>query len=111
MKSLCTGRPAFALGIGLMVLLSSGCTVTGGGYGYGGPAFGLGYYQTGGVAYGGWGRNYYVGPPRPAGYRPPVAARPPPPRGGRGAPPPRQPPRPTPSIPTGPRPGPGGYRP
>ena len=53
--------------IGMFALLSSGCAVTGGGYGYDdgvGVGVGLDYYEPYGNDYGGWGRGYHVGPSR-----------------------------------------------
>ena len=50
---------AFAFGVVLLTATSSGCAVTGGGYGYDAQ-----YYQRGGYNYGGWGPNYVVAPVR-----------------------------------------------
>lgn len=49
---------------GLLSLLVVGCVVAGGGYDQG---YGLGYYEPSGVAYGGWGGGYHVGPVRGGG--------------------------------------------
>jgi hypothetical protein len=49
--------------VGLLSLPVSGCVVPGGEYGFG-PTFGVGYYEPSGVAYGGWGGGYDVGPVR-----------------------------------------------
>ncbi len=46
--------------IGLLALLASGCAVPVGGYDYGGSY--LGYYESPGIGYGGWGGGYDVGP-------------------------------------------------
>ena len=62
---------AIAFVIGLFTVLSSGCVVTGGGYGYdGGVGIGLDYYEPYGAFYGGWGPSYRVGPFRDGGHRP-----------------------------------------
>ena len=53
----------------LMVLLS-GCVVTGGGYGYSdGGGIGAAYYESSGVEYGGWGPGYQVAPFRDGDHR------------------------------------------
>ena len=55
---------------GLFAILSSGCIVPGGGYGYDGDAdVGVGYYEPVGGYYGGWGPGYRVGPGRGGDYR------------------------------------------
>lgn len=46
---------------GLFMLLSSGCAVYGGGYGYESNV-GIDYYEPFGVDYGGWGPGYRVAP-------------------------------------------------
>ncbi len=89
---------------GLVPLAMSGCVVPGGGYGYG-PGFGLGYYEPAGVAYGGWGPGYNVGPVRAGQGTPYQGGQHPPPRGYQ--PPPAS--RPIPSIPS--HAPPGGVRP
>ena len=62
---------AIALVIGLFMVLSSGCVVTGGGYGYDGDVgIGVDYYEPYGVDYGGWGPGYRVGPFRDGAHRP-----------------------------------------
>ncbi len=50
---------AGALWIGFLALISSGCAVSGGGYGYDAQ-----YYQSYGYNYGGWGPQYTVAPVR-----------------------------------------------
>ncbi len=67
MTAHCWRWPLTALVVGLGSLLASGCVVPEGGYGYhGNAAFGLGYYEPSGTAYGNWGRGYDVGPTRTA---------------------------------------------
>jgi hypothetical protein len=56
---------AFALG--LLMVLASGCTIAGGGYGYD-DGIGLDYYEPSDGVYGGWGPNYRVGPLRDGGH-------------------------------------------
>lgn len=57
--------------IALFTVLSSGCVVTGGGYGYdGGVGIGLDYYEPVGVDFGSWGPGYRVGPVRDGDHRP-----------------------------------------
>jgi len=54
-------RPAIALAAAFVTILSFGCVVAGGGYGYGyddGP----GYYEPYGAEYGGWRPGYHVAP-------------------------------------------------
>ena len=71
MNTLLLRRSARACVIGLFTVLSSGCVVTGGGYGYdGGAGIGAGYYEPVGVDYGGWGPGYQVAPVR-GGYNGP----------------------------------------
>ncbi len=99
---------AVALVLGLFAVLSPGCAVSAGAYGY---DEGPGYYEASGVAYGSWGPGYRVGPVREDDHRGgPV-------REGdhRGGAPqvehgarPGPAPRPVPSIPSGPRSG-GGH--
>ncbi len=61
---------AIAFVIGLFTTLSSGCAVTGGGYGYNGDVgVGLDYYEPYGGEYGGWGSGYRVGPSRGGDHR------------------------------------------
>lgn len=92
---------AFTLAAGAWTLLSAGCIMSDGGYGYddGGYA-GPGYYDSFGVDYGGWGPGYHVAPYRGGdhrgggagghaggpSYHPAPASRPVPslPRGGGG---------------------------
>ena len=73
MNTLLLRWSAIAFMIGLFTVLSSGCVVPEGGYGYGydaGVGIGLDYYEPYGDAYGGWGPNYRVGPPRGGDHRP-----------------------------------------
>ena len=71
MKTLLLRWSAIAFVIGLFTVLSSGCVVTGGGYGYdGGVGIGLDYYEPFGADYGGWGPGYRVGPVRGGAHRP-----------------------------------------
>lgn len=52
-----------AIIVGALPLITSGCVVPEGPYGYhGSPGYDLGYYQSSGVHYGGWGAGYDVGP-------------------------------------------------
>ena len=68
MKSSARRCTAATLAIALFASLSSGCVVSGGGYGYdGNVGVGLGYYEPAGVEYGGWGRGYRVAPFRGGG--------------------------------------------
>jgi hypothetical protein len=65
MKSSAWRWSAATLAIGLLASLSSGCVVSGGGYGYDdNVGVGVGYYEPAVVEYGGWGRGYRVGPSR-----------------------------------------------
>jgi len=65
MNTLLSRWAARASVIGLFAVLSSGCVVPGGGYGYdGGGGIGLGYYEPVGADYGGWGPGYQVAPYR-----------------------------------------------
>jgi len=49
--------------LALFTVLSSGCVVSGGGYGYdSGVGIGVDYYEPYGVTYGGWGSGYHVAP-------------------------------------------------
>jgi hypothetical protein len=88
--------------VALAVALASGCVVTDGGYGYGDAAYGVGYYQPAGIAYGGWGPGYDVAPFR-RGYPVRYGGHPPS-HAYRAAPASRA----MPSIPMGARPGGGG---
>jgi hypothetical protein len=59
-----------ALAVALFTAFSSGCAVTGDGYGYGYDGnvdVGLDYYEPYGGYYGGWGPGYRVGPYREGG--------------------------------------------
>jgi hypothetical protein len=77
---------AIAFVIGLFTVLSPGCAVYGGGYGYdGGVGIGLDYYEPYG-AYGGWGPGYYVGPFRDGAHRLDRGGGHPPPHAYRSAP-------------------------
>jgi hypothetical protein len=61
---------ARAFVVGTLTVLSSGCAVVGGGYGYGdGGGIGAAYYEPYGVDYGGWGGGYQVAPYRGGGRR------------------------------------------
>jgi hypothetical protein len=87
-----------ALGIALFTLLQ-GCVVGGGGGYYEGGggvdvSYDADYYEPYGYEYGGWGRGYWVGPPRGGDHRPDG--------GGRAAPAyrPAAPSRSMPSIPS-----------
>lgn len=100
--------PAIAVVIGLFAVLSSGCAVTAGGYGYDsgvGVGIGLNYYEPYGVDYGGWGPGYAVGPVRGGGYRVDHGRGQPAPHAYRSAPTSRS----APSIPSRSRSG--GWRP
>ena len=57
--------PAFTLAAVTWTFLSAGCIMPAGEYGYddGGPV-GVGYYESYGVDYGGWGPGYHVAPYR-----------------------------------------------
>jgi len=58
-------RLALAFVVLTLMVLLSGCVVTGGGYGYDdGGYIGADYYEPAGVYYGGWGPGYQVGPVR-----------------------------------------------
>ena len=86
----------------LLLVLASGCAVTGeGGYGYnGGVSVGVDYYDPWGFDYGPWGPDYQVGPYRGGAQRPLRGDRNPPGHNYRPAPPTH----PVPSIPSRPRP-------
>jgi hypothetical protein len=90
--------------VAVAVALSSGCVVTDGGYDYGGAAYGVGYYEPSGIAYGGWGPGYDIAPFRGGGHYPVRYGGRPSPHAYRAAPASRA----MPSIPTGARPGGGG---
>ena len=78
---------ASALVIGLFTVLSTGCVVTGGGYGYdGGAGIGLDYYEPYGADYGGWGPGYHVAPFRDVDHRPDRGGGRPAPHAYRAAP-------------------------
>ncbi len=88
--------------LGLPTVLSSGCVVTGVGYGYDeGVGIGLDYYEPFGGYYGGWGPGYRVGPVRDGGHRSDRGGGHPPPHAYR----PATASRPMPSIPSRPRSG------
>jgi hypothetical protein len=97
--------------VGVAAILSYGCVVTDGGYGYGGAAYGVGYYEPYGMPYGGWGPGYEVAPFRYPEHHPEGHGGPekhgggPPPHAYRAAPASRA----MPSIPTGARPAGGGH--
>lgn len=89
MNSLLLRWSAIAFVIGLFAILSSGCAVYGGGYGYDGSVgvgIGLDYYEPYGVEYGGWGPGYRVGPSRDGDHRPDRGGGPLPPHAYRSAP-------------------------
>jgi hypothetical protein len=67
MNTLLLRGTAIAIVMGLLAILSYGCAVSGGGYGYDGG--GLDYYEPYGVDYGGWGPGYRVAPFRDGGQR------------------------------------------
>jgi hypothetical protein len=106
-------RSACVLAVGLPALLSTGCAVSGEAYGY---DDGAAYYQGYAPVYGGWNRDYQVGPvgpPREGDHRAeppregehreePHEARPPETRAGPA-------PRPVPSIPSRPPSGGGSH--
>lgn len=99
-------RSLLRTGAATLLLLGSGCAVTGVGVGVGGDVgdgYASGYYEPYGYEYGGWGSGYYVAPWHGRDHRdqyrgPPPGARP------RGAPAfrPPAPGRSMPSIPGGP---------
>ncbi|MGO8915942.1 MAG: hypothetical protein ACLQJR_08545 [Stellaceae bacterium] len=98
---------ATAFVIGLVAVLSSGCIVAGGGYGYdGGAGYGLDYYEPYGVGIGGWGPDYQVAPYREGEHRPASVGGRPAAHAYRAAPASRA----MPSIPSGSRSGGGGGR-
>ncbi|HTJ90563.1 MAG TPA: hypothetical protein VL356_10350, partial [Acidocella sp.] len=68
MKALFLPRHIIISGIGLFVLLASGCAAPGGGS-FQRTSIGVGYYQPSGFYYGGWGPGYRVGPPWPGQFR------------------------------------------
>jgi hypothetical protein len=53
--------------MGFVAVALSGCVGPDGGYGYGGD-LGVDYYEPYGFAYGGWPRDYHVGPYYPNGH-------------------------------------------
>jgi hypothetical protein len=72
MNTLLLRWSAIAFVVGLCTVLSSGCVVADGGYGYNegvGVGVGLDYYEPYGAAYGGWGPGYRVGPYRDGNHR------------------------------------------
>ena len=49
--------------VGTLTILSAGCILSDGGYGYDGGGYGASYYeQPYGADYGGWGPGYHVAP-------------------------------------------------
>ena len=61
----------FTLIVGTLAVLSAGCILPDGGYGYDdGGGVGAAYYEPYGVDYGGWGPGYEVAPFRGGGHRP-----------------------------------------
>lgn len=58
--------------VGTLTVLSAGCILSDGGYGYDDGGYGAAYYeQPYGADYGGWGPGYYVAPFRGGHHRPP----------------------------------------
>ena len=57
--------------VGTLTVLSAGCILSDGGYGYddGGRGVGADYYEPYGADYGGWGPGYHVAPFRGGGHR------------------------------------------
>jgi hypothetical protein len=92
----------------LLMIVPTGCAVTGGGPGYdGGYGYDTDYtdyYDSYGVDYGGWGDGYFVGPYRNGGYRGRDGGR-----GGSHAYRPASGSHGMPSIPSGSRGGGGGH--
>jgi hypothetical protein len=104
MSILLRSRSGSAFGIMLLIVLCSGCVVSGEGYsGRGGVvvSYGVDFYEPYGYYYGGWGPGYLVGPPRGGYPHPDHRPNRPRPHAYRPAPPSH----PMPSIPTRQRPG------
>jgi hypothetical protein len=59
---------ALAWVVGTLTVLSAGCAVVGGGYGYDGGGIGAAYYEPYGIDVGGWGGGYQVAPYRGGGH-------------------------------------------
>jgi hypothetical protein len=95
--------PTLAFTVGTLTILSVGCAVTGGGYGYDGGGIGAAYYEPYGGDYGGWGTGYQVAPVR-GGYNRPTGG------GGQHAYRSASASRAMPSIPSGSRSGGSGSR-
>jgi len=94
--------PVLAFVVGTLTVLSSGCVVPGGGYGYDASAgIGVGYYEPYGADYGGWGPGYQVAPYRGGYNRPGGGGGNPAPHAYRSAPASHA----MPSIPSGSRSG------
>ena len=101
---------AFTLAAVTWSLLSAGCIMSDGGYGYDdGGAIGVGYYESYGVDYGGWGPGYNVAPYRGGPHREGGERRRGDPGGGRGGHAYRSAPASR-SMPSLPHAGPGGSR-
>ena len=70
MNNLLSHLPVRALMVGTLIIMTFGCVVADGGYGYNDGGIGAAYYeQPYGVGYGGWGSGYNVAPYRNGGYR------------------------------------------
>lgn len=90
-----------ALVIGLVAVLSSGCVLPAGEYGYGSEVgYGLDYYEPYGLEFGGWGPDYEVAPYREGEHHPAPHAEQPAAHAYHAAPPSRS----MPSIPSRSRP-------
>src|SRR5208282_5261376 len=71
MNTLLLRSSAIVFVIGLFAVLSSGCVVSGEGYGYNdGGGIGVDYYEPYSADYGGWEPGFQVGPVRDGGHRP-----------------------------------------
>lgn len=109
MKIILLLRLALAFVVLTLMVLLSGCVVTGGGYGYSdGGDIGVTYYESSGIEYGGWGPGYHVAPFRGDDHRLRDSNRRQTSGGGRVSAPAYRPApasRPMPSIPSKPRSG------
>jgi hypothetical protein len=70
MSTLLSRWSALVCVVGTLAVMSSGCEVVGGGYGYDNGGIGAAYYAPYGMDYGGWGPGYQVAPVR-GGYNRP----------------------------------------
>ena len=71
MNILLLRRSALLFAFGTLTVLSAGCVLSTGGYGYDdGGGYGAAYYEPYGVEYGGWGPDYHVAPYRGGEHRP-----------------------------------------